>query len=387
MRPLFRTLKVDDAPALHALMVEHLESLEAGLSILGERVLLGDGTIDLVARDAEGRLVLVAVALAADDAMLLGVLEAFAWCLEHPDALGRLYAVSPADLAAPPRVMFVSGRLSDAFLRKVKYLRMPSIDCLEFRYLEVNGVAGLYFDPVAAPSSPAVAIPPAVPRAPSPASMPSPRIEPRVAAPAPAPRSIVRATPIPEAIDPVEPVDLMTADAGALEPVPASVEAEAPVPPVETVIRATASPAPSRPRPAESRPGGSQPGGSQPAELLQGLRLPENLSSQWQRILNRAVDAPDPAKIRAVREYLQSEFPGCVLYDFYEHQRSAQMFHLQNSQGDIMHMAAVADGFFEAEPERDIRPFLERSRLAAALRDAGARSVLITSAGLQIAKD
>jgi hypothetical protein len=51
-----------------------------------------------------------------------------------------------------------------------------------------------------------------------------------------------------------------------------------------------------------------------------------------------------------------------------------------------MHMAAVSDDFFEAEAEGDIRPFLERNRLARALRDAGPSSVLITSAGLRVTK-
>jgi hypothetical protein len=307
MRPTFRTLKIDDARALQALVVEHVESLEAGLRILDERVLLGGGAVDLVALDGDGRLVLIAVALVADDAMMLRMLEAFAWSLEYPDAVGRLYAVSPA--AVLPRVMFVSERFSDAFLRKVKHLQMPSIGCLEFRSLEVDGVAGLYFNPVDTPRTPPTA-------------------------PAAAP-------------------------AVAIPPAPS-----------------TAPSAPGAPRPTEARPG----------ELLKGLRVPENLSSQWQQILKRAVDAPDPAKIRVVREYLQSEFPGCVLYDSYEHQRAAQMFRVQNGQGDLMHVAAVSDDFFEAEAEGDIRHVLERNRLARALRDAGPSSVLITAAGLRVTK-
>ena len=103
-------------------------------------------------------------------------------------------------------------------------------------------------------------------------------------------------------------------------------------------------------------------------------------------VLNRAVDAPDPAKIRVIREYLQGEFPGCVLYDFYEHEHTAQMFHVQNSQGDLMHVAAVSDDFLKTEAERDIRRFLEGNRLGRALRDAGPSSVLITPMGLRVTK-
>ena len=387
MRPIFRTLKIDDAGALHALVVEHVESLETGLRIKGERVLLGRGAVDLVALDGESRLVLIAIALVADDAMMLRMLEAFAWCLEYPDAVARLYAVDPAALAAPPRVLFVSERLSDAFLRKVKYLKMPSIDCLEFRYLEVDGVGGLYFNPVDTPSPAAPAVAPAVVIAPAPVPVVrrTPMLEPfesvapinavepvaarPVELPSAAPGPVMGETPMPE------PVGSVAQHVSAVEPV--TVEAASPAAPVKPGIRATAPSWLRAPRPTTE---------ARPEELLKGLRIPQNLSSQWQRILNRAVEAPDPAKIRVIREYLQTEFPGCVLSDFYEHERAAQMFHVQNSQGDLMHVAAISDDFLKTEAERDIRRFLDGNRLGRVLRDAGPTTVLVTPSGLQVSK-
>jgi hypothetical protein len=386
MRPTFRTLKIDGEGALQALVVEHVESLETGLRIKGERVLLGRGAVDLVALDGESRLVLIAIALVADDAMMLRMLEAFAWCLEYPDAVGRLYAVDPAALAVPPRVMFVSERLSDTFLRKVKYLKMPSIDCLEFRYLEVDGVGGLYFNPVDTPSPAAPAVAPAVVIAPARlpvvrgTPMPEPiesvaplnAVEPvaarSVELPSPAPGTVMGETPMPEPVESVAPLN-------AVEPV--TVEAANPAAPVKPGIRATAPSWLRAPSPTTEAWSG---------ELLKGLRIPQNLSSQWQRILNRAVDAPDPAKIRVIREYLQTEFPSCVLSDFYEHKGAAQMFHVQNSQGDLIHVAAVPDDFLKAEAERDIRRFLDGNRLGRVLRDAGPTTVVVTPSGLQVGK-
>ena len=387
MRPTFRTLKIDDESALQVLVVEHVESLEPGLRIKGERVLLGRGAVDLVALDGENRLVLIAIALVADEAMMLRMLEAFAWCLEYPDAVIRLYAVDRAALAVPPRVMFVSERLSDVFLRKVKYLKMPSIDCLEFRYLEVDGVTGLYFNPVDTRSSTAPEVAPAV-----------------VIAPAPVP--VVRGTPMPEPVELVTPIDavapvaarpveLASAEPGpvldetsmpeavgsvtqhisAVEP--GTVEAASPAAAVDPGILATAPSWFRAPRPATEAWSG---------ELLKGLRIPQTLSSQWQRILNRAVDAPDPAKIRIIREYLQAEFPGDVLSDFYEHERAVQMFHVQNSQGDLVHVAAVSDDFLKTEAERDIRWFLDGNGLGRVLRDAGPATVLVTPSGLQVSR-
>ena len=436
MRPTFRTLRVDDARALQTLMAEHAESLDTGLKVHDERVVLGGGAVDLVALDAEGNLVLIAIALVADDAMLLRMLEAYAWSFEYPDAIGRLYPAMRTALDAPPRVMFVAERFPDAFLRKVKHLRMPSLDCLEVRYLEVNGVAGLYFNPVdeARPAEATAAVAPSPERVsvgapPVPAAVPitpipTTSIPTAPVAPAPAaPPAKIRVTPSP--IEPVTPVTAAAAsiaesvDAARVEP-----ETLAAAPARSAVGRGTATlpvtePAAATaiaveplaasielevvdPLPAEKpvihhelvthhKAGRAVGDGvraveAPPVELLEGLRMPETLSSQWRRVLTRTSEAPDAAKVLVVREYLQQEFPGCTVYDFYEHQRSAQVFHLQNSQGSLMHQAAVSDDFFEAESERNIRRFLDKNRLARALRDAGSSDVLVTQGGIRVAK-
>jgi len=372
MRPTFRTLKVHDARALQALMAEHADSVEPGLKVLDERVLLGGGAVDLVALDSEGALVLVAVSFVADDAMLLRMLEAYAWCLEYPDTIARLYPASRTTLAAPPRVMFIGERLPDAFLRKVKHLRMPSIDCLEFRYLEVNGVAGLYFNVVedARPSDGPAAINSAAASA-SVQARPSREPATMSAAPVSAAATIapVASPPIAEPVAPITP-------APAVEPLAASIAAADPAPGAEPLTKGVANAVLDVPRPVEMPP----------AELLEGLRMPETLSSQWRRVLSKTPDAPDAAKVLVVREFLQREFPGCTVYDFYEHQRAAQVFHLQNSQGSLMHLAVVSDDFFEVQAEGDIKRFLEKNRLARALRDAGSTDVLVTPAGVRVAK-
>jgi hypothetical protein len=399
MRPTFRTLKVHDARALQALMAEHADSVEPGLKVLDERVLLGGGAVDLVALDSEGALVLVAVSFVADDAMLLRMLEAYAWCLEYPDTIARLYPASRTTLAAPPRVMFIGERLPDAFLRKVKHLRMPSIDCLEFRYLEVNGVAGLYFNVVedARPSDGPAAInsaaasasvqarpsrePATMSAAPVSAAAPiapvaSPPIAEPVAPITPAPASIESPS-APVAAARVEPdVSAPKRSPAAVEPLAASIAAADPAPGAEPLTKGVANAVLDVPRPVEMPP----------AELLEGLRMPETLSSQWRRVLSKTPDAPDAAKVLVVREFLQREFPGCTVYDFYEHQRAAQVFHLQNSQGSLMHLAVVSDDFFEVQAEGDIKRFLEKNRLARALRDAGSTDVLVTPAGVRVAK-
>ena len=59
---------------------------------------------------------------------------------------------------------------------------------------------------------------------------------------------------------------------------------------------------------------------------------------------------------------------------------------MQNNQGAVMHLAMVSDDFFDANAEADIRGVLDRQRVARALRDAGPAGVLMSAAGLRVAK-
>ena len=97
-------------------------------------------------------------------------------------------------------------------------------------------------------------------------------------------------------------------------------------------------------------------------------------------------EGPEAAKLQVIRDYLQSEFAGSIVYDFYEHQRAAQLFQVKNGQGGVLHLAALSDDFFEAHAEADIRRALDRHRLGRALREAGASDVLVTAGGVRVAK-
>ena len=161
-----------DPAELQALIVEHADDLERGLTILDSRVLLGQATIDIVGVDADGALVLIAVGLVADEEMFLKAVEGYSWCLEYPEAIRRLSPTVQFSSAHPPRVMFVVERMPDAFLRKIKQLGFPEVDCVEFRHLDVDGTAAVYFDTLAklrrgaVPTAPIIE-PAAVPPAPT----------------------------------------------------------------------------------------------------------------------------------------------------------------------------------------------------------------------------
>jgi hypothetical protein len=149
MRLVVRKLEVPDLGQLQSLVIEHLDGIEAGLTVVDSRLLLGHATVDIVALDAEGALVLVTAGFTADEEMLMKAVEAYSWCLEYPEAIRRLYPSVEISAARPPRLMFVVERLPDAFHRKIKQLGFSEVDCVEFRHLDVSGTPAAYFDTIA----------------------------------------------------------------------------------------------------------------------------------------------------------------------------------------------------------------------------------------------
>lgn len=120
--------------------------------------------------------------------------------------------------------------------------------------------------------------------------------------------------------------------------------------------------------------------------IIQGLTLPDNgeLAPQWRKFLDHP--ALDETKIAAVRGYLQREFPLCTVYDFYDFQRNAQVFQLQDNHGKVTQLITMTAEFFDTHRDMEIRAWIEKHRLAQAMRQAGQAGVLVSQAGLQIEK-
>lgn len=148
MQPKFRKLEVKDLRDVEKLVTENAESIEPGLKIIDSCILLGHARIDLVGVDSKDTLVLTTLGFAANEEMLLRALEAYSFCLEFPETVRRLYPRSRFKPGRPPRVLFIAERMSDAFLRKVRQLNFPQLDCLTFLHLEVNGAPAVYFDTI-----------------------------------------------------------------------------------------------------------------------------------------------------------------------------------------------------------------------------------------------
>src|SRR3990167_8690442 len=125
MKLTFRKREVKDIHQLQTLVAENAEAIEPGFRIIATNLNLGRSAVELAGLDAAPRPVLISLGLVADDAMMFRMVEAYAWCLEYPDAVQR-FADGPCDW--PPRVAFVAERLLESFLRKLRLLKFPRVE-------------------------------------------------------------------------------------------------------------------------------------------------------------------------------------------------------------------------------------------------------------------
>src|ERR1051326_6534429 len=103
MKVAVRKLQVEDVAKLQMLVAENIDAIEPGLAVLDSRLLLGHATIDVVALDANGALVLMVAGLTANEEMLLKAVEAYSWSREYPESLERLYPSCIISDERPPR--------------------------------------------------------------------------------------------------------------------------------------------------------------------------------------------------------------------------------------------------------------------------------------------
>ena len=148
MKPLLKKLDVNGIDELARLVADNLEGIEPGMRVLERGIFLGRAMVDVLGVDAGGAQVLVATGFTADDDLLMRIVDAYSWCLEYPESLTRHHGTARVSGERPPRVIIVVERMPEAFQRKLKQLNVASVDCFEFRWLDVGGSPAMYFEPL-----------------------------------------------------------------------------------------------------------------------------------------------------------------------------------------------------------------------------------------------
>lgn len=90
----------------------------------------------------------------------------------------------------------------------------------------------------------------------------------------------------------------------------------------------------------------------------------------------------DLEKLAAVRKYLETEFPGSAMDDWFESGRQAHSFRISGE--GFQHLATVSLEFLDDTDSLEIASRLKGFLLAEHLRDLGSTRVIVTSDGLSL---
>jgi hypothetical protein len=133
-----------------ALVAEQHKALDEGLVLLGERLgKKGEPPWDLVGIDGERRLVLIDVQTLIADRMLSPLLSRLDWAWEHLDVIARMYPDQEIDCNRLPRVCVVAPDFAPALKRSIHYLNYRvSIGLYAYRYLQTDAGKGLLIEPL-----------------------------------------------------------------------------------------------------------------------------------------------------------------------------------------------------------------------------------------------
>jgi hypothetical protein len=123
--------------------------LEEGLRLLGHDVQAGEaGTVDAIAVDTAGRLVIVSIAPPDADRALGRLLDLHSWAIDQVDLLGRLFAGDGVAVDLPVRFVLLAPVLSHALVRRLALLPID-VTLLLARAVALEDGAHIVIEPAA----------------------------------------------------------------------------------------------------------------------------------------------------------------------------------------------------------------------------------------------
>jgi hypothetical protein len=123
--------------------------LEEGLRLLGHDVQAGEaGTVDAIAVDTAGRLVIVSIAPPDADRALGRLLDLHSWAIDQRDLLGRLFAGDGVAVDLPARFVLLAPVLSHALVRRLALLPID-VALLLARAVALEDGAHIVIEPAA----------------------------------------------------------------------------------------------------------------------------------------------------------------------------------------------------------------------------------------------
>jgi hypothetical protein len=124
-------------------------ALESGLRAV-DRALHCDPslTIDLLAVDSLGQLVVIALEAAPDDGLLLRAISQYDWILGHVPLLRKLYQGQVINFSSQPRVFLVAPEFSRQLSCAAHRIQAPRIGCYRYRAIASPSGRAVLFEGV-----------------------------------------------------------------------------------------------------------------------------------------------------------------------------------------------------------------------------------------------
>jgi len=139
--------KIPNKEVVIDLLVEGISNLERGLCVLGRNLIITKQPLDVLAVDLVGELVIIELETEETEMVILRALEHFDWILNNINSITHKYSREKIDITLAPRIIIISKKFGDDFLRKLTYVNTTKIDLYEFDLKNEEGITRLKFIP------------------------------------------------------------------------------------------------------------------------------------------------------------------------------------------------------------------------------------------------
>lgn len=95
--------------------------------------------------------------------------------------------------------------------------------------------------------------------------------------------------------------------------------------------------------------------------------------------------ALDARKVAIVEQFLKDSFEGCPIYHWFDGDREAEFYRIDDEAGARMrHRLVVSRAFFDDHADAELVPALQNYNLISTIESAGTRRVIVRSQQLAV---
>ena len=141
--------EIKDKAELEKLFIKEISNIDERLEIIDKQTKLKrSGEIDLLAIDGRRRLVLIEISQDNEEFLLSKALDHFDWIISNEEIVTKMFLADKIDLTLVPRIIMLAARFSEAFKRRLLYLKPMQIYLYEYRCIETDGAKRLLLERV-----------------------------------------------------------------------------------------------------------------------------------------------------------------------------------------------------------------------------------------------